>query len=300
MPLDTTLPINSDIDDQAAAKVELKVEVIEEPRLQTTLLSATALPSLTTAPSSSAQQLTISTISTLYEVADISSYPPQFPIQLTVTTAEHEQSSLLTHAVPVATHTEKLLVNIFRAFTFLCFFSSVTLTQFTSVVVRSGVVVWIQAINGEIAQLMKKYYSNQLEEGEGTLLEEQEASEAAYPVLQSVVPDPEDREQEKKASDVANPILLSVVPDPEDKQPEMELIETTNIEAPHQPTKLVQLSGLPVIETEHTEPVVAALVGRKFAKAKKPTRAPMEGLELPETMFLFTSGKIPAVSARGN
>ena len=79
---------------------------------------------------------------------------------------------------------EKLLVNILRAFTFLCIFSSLTFTQFTSVVVRSGVVVWIQAINGEIAQVMKKYYSDPLEESEGSLLEEQEAFEVAYPVPQ--------------------------------------------------------------------------------------------------------------------
>lgn len=265
MPLDTTLPMNSVIDDQAAAKVELKVKVKEEPTLPTTLLSAATLPSLITTPSPSAQQLTISTISTLYEFADISSYPPQLPIQLTVTTGEHEHSGLLTHAVPVATHMEKLLVNIFRAFTFLCFFSSVTFTQFTSVVVRGGVVVWIQAINGEIAQVMEKYYSTQLEESEGTLLEEQEAPEAAYPVL------------------------LPALPEPEDKEPELKVIETTNIEEPHHPTKSIQLSGLPVIETEHTESAVAAILGREFAKDEKPTRAPR---------FVFTSGKIPAVLAR--
>ena len=128
--------------------------------------------------------------------------------------------------------------------------------------------------------------------------QEKEACEAAYPVLQLVVPDTEDREQEKGAFEVAYPILLSVVPDPEDKEPEMEVIEATNIEVSHHPTKLIQLSGLPVIETETTEPAVAAIIAREFAKAERPPQAPMEGLELRKPMSFFTSRKIPAVLAR--
>ena len=200
--------------------------------------------------------------------------------------------------MPVATYMEKLLVDIFRAFTFLCFFGSLTFTHFASVVVPSRIVLWIQAINGEIAQAVQKYYSTLLGEGEGTLLEDQEAYEAVFPVLHSVMPDPGGREKEKEASEVANPILLSVVPDPEDKEREMEVIETNNIEATHHPNNLVQLRGLPVIETEHTKPAVAAIDGREFAKAKKPTRASMNGLDLQETMVIFTSGTIPAVSVR--
>ena len=342
----TTTPkiINSVIDDQAAAKVELKVDVKEDPTLQTTLLSDATLPSLLTTPSSSAQKLTISAISTLYEVADISAHPPQLPIQLNVTTNEHEHSGLLAQAVPVATYIETLLVYIFHAWSFLCFFSSLAFAKFTSVVFWRGVVAWMQAINGEIAQVMRKYYSNQVEEGQDTLLEEQEAPEAPYPLLQPVVSDPEDREQEKEGSAVVYPVaqpvlsdpedqeqekealevvyhvpqslmfdpegqeqkeapevldhvpqwlvldledqeqekeapeaaiavLESVVLGPEDREPDMEVIDTTNIDAPHHPNELGKLPCLPAIETEHIKPTFPAIAGRKLAKPRKRTLA---------------------------
>lgn len=56
-----------------------------------------------------------------------------------------------------------------------------------------------------------------------------------------------------------------------DREPDMEVIDTTNIDAPHYSIELGKLSWLPAIETEHIIPTFAAIAGRKFAKPRKRT-----------------------------